>query len=145
MAYAALTDMAARYGNDELTQLAPDSTGANPDPVAIGVALTDAAGVIDGYLASRYQLPLNPVPAIVIRWNCDIARFFLWKSNPSDAVTGLYKGAVSGLAAAAQGSLVLEVAAVDTPLNTDTIVVEGPRREFAARDCGFGRGGFGGF
>ena len=130
VAYAVLQDLIDRYGEQELTLLT-DRTGAGqPDPNVVGIALGDAAETIDSFLAGRYQLPLLTVPPIVTLWCCGIARFLLWKDQASDAVTTLYKAAMTALQLVQAGKMTLEANAIETPTDAETIVVEGPPRQF---------------
>jgi phage gp36-like protein len=125
--------MIDRFGSDELTALT-DRTGAGvPDGTVVGRALDDASQVIDSYLASRYLLPLNPVPDQVGRWCCDIARFFLFKDEVSDAVKALYNASIASLKDAQAGRLTLETAAVDTPTTSGTAILAAPERVFDTR------------
>ncbi|MCR6494794.1 DUF1320 family protein [Thermomonas sp. S9] len=50
------------------------------------VRLDDAQAEIDGYIASRYKLPLPTVPAALARIACDVARYRLWEDVASDDV-----------------------------------------------------------
>lgn len=85
MPYASRADLEARYGADEIADLAPP--GADPDRAA--VALADASAEIDGRLAGTWKLPLPPgtYPALE-RICCAIARRDLYDEAPTDAVTG---------------------------------------------------------
>ncbi|TWB58684.1 gp436 family protein [Nitrospirillum viridazoti] len=131
MPYATLQDMVDRYGSGELRDLTDrDGTAGQPVDAVAGVALTDASQMIDGYLVGRYQLPLSPVPQNVVRWTCDIARFFLWKDQASDAVKTLYTAAVASLVSVQRGTLTLEAGAVEAPQVDNQVVVEGPGRMF---------------
>jgi len=121
MAYAVL---------QELTALTDRAGAGEPDAAAIGLALDDASQQIDSYLASRYLLPLNPVPPAVVRWCCDIARFYLYKDEVSDAVKTLYASAIGALKLAQAGALTLEAAAIDAPTTGGAAVLEGPPRMF---------------
>jgi phage gp36-like protein len=55
--------------------------------VVLDRALQDADDTIDGYLGARYVLPLSPVPAVLARVACELARFYLY----DDLVTELIK------------------------------------------------------
>lgn len=77
----------------EATLRGEDRTAFDPADVAIADdtlvhierALTDADGVIDGYLRMRkpvpYAVPLSPVPGIVSVWARQIARYLLHKDR----------------------------------------------------------------
>lgn len=102
MAYATLVDLLARFGQTELLRLtAPE--GQEPDTideVRVQAALDDASAVIDAYAARRYATPLSPVPQIVTRLCCALARFELAQAGgvtASDAVVAAQKAAVQFL------------------------------------------------
>lgn len=59
------------YGSDEVA--AADAALARIDE-----AMLDATGFIDSFLSDRYVLPLTPVPRLIKRLCCDVARFYLW-------------------------------------------------------------------
>lgn len=77
MAYATRDDIDIAYGADLLHVVADRDDGGSVDTEAVDRALEDASGVIDGYLGSRYTVPLSPVPQIVKRFAVDIAVFYL--------------------------------------------------------------------
>jgi phage gp36-like protein len=68
---------------------------------------SDACNLIDGYLASRYTLPLSSVPDIVKAWACDIARFKLWDERAPAEVRTRFEDAVGQLKDVAKGHLSL--------------------------------------
>lgn len=80
MAYATRTELVARYGADEIEQ----RESALP-PGAVDRALADADTEIDSFLATRYTVPLSPVPDNVARIAAVMARYQLL----GDAVTEL--------------------------------------------------------
>ena len=130
VAYAVLQDLIDRYGASELTALTDRAGTGSPDPTVTGTALDDATMTIDSFLAGRYLLPLQTVPPVVTLWCCNIARFLLWKDQASDAVTTLYKAAISSLILVQAGKMTLEANAIEVPENGETIVVEGAPRQF---------------
>ena len=107
MPYATQADLEARYGADELTQLT-DRIGAGvPDAAVINRALADADAEIDGYLATRYALPLPTVPPVLARIACDIARYRLWEDRASEEVRRRYEDARRILESIANGRVSL--------------------------------------
>lgn len=60
MTYASLSDLTDRYGMDLLRQLADRDRDGVPDPAVVARALADADAEIDGWLASRYPVPVDP-------------------------------------------------------------------------------------
>jgi phage gp36-like protein len=107
MPYATQADLETRFGVDELTQLT-DRTGAGvPDAGIVARALSDADAEIDGYLASRYALPLATVPPVLARIACDIARYRLWEDRASEEVRRRYEDARRALESIAKGVISL--------------------------------------
>lgn len=77
MSYATPEMLAARVGADRLIEITDrDAEGVADDPM-IAQALADACAEIDGYLASRYRLPLATTPPLLARIACDIAVYRL--------------------------------------------------------------------
>ena len=66
MSYAAQSNLIERFGEAmlvALTDRAAVATGA-VDAAVIARALIDTDAIIDGYLATRYLLPLSDVPQL---------------------------------------------------------------------------------
>jgi phage gp36-like protein len=131
MTYAVLQDLIDRYGASEIIQLSDRDGDGAPDAVVCAKALQDATDVIDGYVGGRYQLPLSPVPGNVSRICSDIARFYLWKDQASDAVMALYKAATAMLTGIQAGSITLESASVDSALTGDAVGFVSGTRTFS--------------
>jgi len=113
MSYATQADLEARFGVDELTQLTDRAGAGVPDATIVARALSDAAAEIDTYLASRYALPLSPVPTVLARIACDIARYRLWEDRASDEVRRRYEDNVRLLEGIAKGVLSLGLPEAD--------------------------------
>lgn len=107
MPYAVKADLEARFGALELVQLT-DETNIPPttaDDAEISAAIDEASSLVDGFLRARYTLPLSPVPDVVKKWTCDIARFFLHgdRAPKGSAVREAYDDAVERLQECAAG------------------------------------------
>lgn len=115
MSYATSNDMIARYPNRDLVQLSnedPAQTTVNLAPIE--QALDDASAEIDGYLESRFALPLNDPPAVLSRLACDIAMYRLQSLRPLHDVADArkrYEDAVELLVRVARGEVTLGLAA----------------------------------
>ena len=107
MTYASQSDLVDRFGATELAQRTDRINGATIDAVVLGRALADADAEIDGYLATRYQLPLASVPAMLVRLASDMARYQLCDDKVPDAVRQRYEDAVSLLKRMASGDVQL--------------------------------------
>lgn len=99
----------ARFGAAEIAEL----SGGVQTP--IDKAIADAEATIDGYIASRYALPLAYVPSLVAGWAADIARFRLWDKQAPDEVRTRYEDAIAALKDLAKGLISLPPDAGGTP------------------------------
>jgi phage gp36-like protein len=130
MVYATSDDMIARYPNRDLVQLTnedPTQTTVNTAP--IDQALEDASSEIDGYLESRFALPLTDPPAVLSRLTCDIAMYRLQSLRPlhdmSDA-RKRYDDALNLLLRVARGEVTLGLTAdnLEAPQSLGSVVTE---------------------
>lgn len=112
MTYATQADLVDRFGTEELAQRTNRVDGLTIDTVVLGRALGDADAEIDGYLATRYSLPLASIPAVLVRLAADIARYRLSDKGISDTVRQRYEDSVSLLKRMASGDVKLGGAAV---------------------------------
>lgn len=115
MPYASPNDMIARYPNRDLVQLSnEDPTQTTVNAAALEQALNDAAAEIDGYLESRFALPLADPPAVLSRLTCDIAMYRLQSLRPLHDLADArkrYEDAVDLLVRVARGEVTLGLAA----------------------------------
>lgn len=110
MSYATVSDMTARFGARELTELTDRTGSGAPDAGLIEQALTDAAAEIDGYLRGRYALPVAPaMPAVLTRIACDLARYLLAAERATEEVRARFEDARRLLAAIADGRVRLGI------------------------------------
>jgi phage gp36-like protein len=105
MAYASKSDLDIRFGTTEILQLADRDGSGVVDTGVVEAALADADVEIDGYLAVLYTLPLTPVPELVKRLSCDIARYRLWKDRASEQVRKGYEDSIDTLKRIAAGTV----------------------------------------
>jgi phage gp36-like protein len=113
MSYADLSGLAERAGEAELRQIADRDRDGTPDPDVIAAALDDADAVINGYVRTRYSLPLSPVPALVATWAVSIARYVLHRNGAPEHVEKDYKDAIAALKDVSRGQIVLTDVAGD--------------------------------
>lgn len=105
MPYCVKADLVRRFGAAELAQLTDETAAQSPDDTEINEACEEASSLIDSYLATRYAVPVDPVPTMVRKWACDIARKYVWKSR-ADAehpVTLAFNAALAQLKDVAKG------------------------------------------
>jgi phage gp36-like protein len=107
MAYAAESDLVAKYGEQEIADISDKSGAGSLDSVVVAAALTDADHEINGYLASRYTVPLLVVPTLIKRIACDITRYRLYDNRPQDEVRQRFDDAIRWLRRVADGEVIL--------------------------------------
>lgn len=119
MPYAAQQDLIDRFGSAELVQLTDkvNRPASTIDATPIDRALTDAAALIDGYVAKLYRLPLAVVPPVLTKNACDIARYYLHgkAAEKDDPVSRAYAEAIGWLKDVSKGVVTLEAEGVAAP------------------------------
>lgn len=111
MPYATQADLVTRFGTDELIQLTDRVNGNAIDAAVVSAALGDADALIEGYLASRYALPITPVPPMLKRMAADLARYMLHGNAATELVRKAYEDALKLLRDLADGRAALAGAA----------------------------------
>jgi phage gp36-like protein len=106
MTYATRQDLAQHYGQDEIDQR-ESMLGAS----AVDTALIGADALIDGYLATRYSLPLSDVPANLVQFAAAIARYKLLGDAATERARLDYQDAVQWLKDVAAGRVQLQASA----------------------------------
>lgn len=131
--YATQQNLIDRFGERELIELtdrAEPSLGTI-DAVVIAKKLADADATINGYLAVKYTLPLSPVPAMLERLGCDIARYYLYEDRVTEQVKRRYDDAIAYLKGVANGTVNLGVdAANQAPASSGGPEFSAPDRVF---------------
>ena len=107
MAYATLTDLIERAGAKEIGQIADRDRDGVPDPDVIESALQDADNLINGYVSTKYALPLPFVPDLIRTWAISIARYFLHRNGAPDHVVRDFDWAEAKLKDVAGGKMSL--------------------------------------
>jgi phage gp36-like protein len=116
VAYAAVADMTARYGVVEMRRVSV-ADGDVPEtvlPARIERTLIDVSSLVDGYLSTRYRLPLDPVPDAIRRAVCVIARHDLWQGgerSPAEEMRKDRDAEIAWLGRLASGAVRLDGAA----------------------------------
>ena len=72
MPYSALSDITAVFPLASVVQLT-DGSGSTPDAAKVTAAITSADALIDGFLRSRYTLPLASTPPMLIDISVNLA------------------------------------------------------------------------
>lgn len=125
MAYITRTDLKDRYGEAEIAQRESMLPAG-----AVDRAISDADAEIDGYLAGRYAVPLSPVPTLIQRLACDIARYRLLGGAAGEEARARYKDASRVLAEIGAGRVSIG-APTATSQTTGTVMVAGGDRHFS--------------
>lgn len=135
MTYATQQNLIDRFGQAEIAQLTDRTNGTTIDATVVGKALADADGEINGYLAIRYTLPLSPVPTIIERLACDIARYYLFEDRVTEVVKARYDAAVKFLTSVSKGVVTLGVdSASAEPAAADSVQFTTGQKVFARED-----------
>lgn len=135
MSYATQQDLIDRYGERELIELTDraEPPADEIDAAVVAAALADADELINGYVSRRYRVPLSPVPGLIQRLACDIARFFLHDDRPTDTVEKAFDSAKKTLLDISAGRAELQAAGVESPAAPGgSVQVSGPGRVFTA-------------
>ena len=114
MSYASLDDLKKKFGQDELIALTDRVNQTTIDASIVTRALEDADAEINIYLLKRYQLPLSGTFPLLTILACDIARFRLHTTDPSDEVRKRYQDAKQMLEDIAHGTYDLNHPPTDT-------------------------------
>lgn len=102
MPYCTAAQFKERFGTDEHDQLLGSDSGRT-----YAAAAADADAVIDGYVGSRYTLPLATVPAFVVAIAADLTRYELYEEAPTKEVIERRKMALDMLRDIKDGNLIL--------------------------------------
>ncbi len=96
MAYCTQADILERLPQDILVQLTDDDDTGQVDAPVVQRAIADADAEIDGYVGTRHQVPLSPVPDLLRKLSVEIAIYHLysrrrgapdeWRQRYDDAI-----------------------------------------------------------
>ncbi len=145
MTYATATDLLNQFSAEEIAQRADrgmprlvtadmlktaaaggDMSGYTADEQAAAAAalalitekLLDAESMVNGYLATRYQVPLATVPRLVMVAACDLARYALYDDLVTEQIGQRHKDTIKTLESIGAGRISL---GIDTAGNKPTI------------------------
>jgi phage gp36-like protein len=141
MTYCTVQDLIDRVGTPRLAQRTDriNKPATTVDTSLVEKHISDAASLIDGYLAKKVSLPLSPVPAVLTKIALDLSWYYILgdavaKDSPEASA---YKDAIRWLQDVAKGLVVLEVAGVEAPSAGDgQIRVKAPSRVFSRDSMG---------
>lgn len=111
---------------------APEQAAAAAALALINGALADADSAIDGYVATRYAVPLAPALAAgVKRLACDLARYHLYDDQVTEAIQKRRDEAVAELRDIAAGRSSLGISNVGAAPSGGLVEMVAPERVFA--------------
>jgi len=128
VAYCTYADLLLNFGEQELDQVADRDLDGEPDDGVLSDGIAFATDLIDGYLRSRYPLPLNPVPHNLVGIACDIARYRFYQAQPTELVIQRYQAAVQWLRDVSTGKADLDV--TDEVVGSSTVAYTTPAAVF---------------
>jgi phage gp36-like protein len=149
-ACATLTQLTERYAERDLRNIT-DVDAQALDTVRAGQAIADASAEIEGYLTTRYLLPLqddtgtpfSAVPTILVRCACDIAIYRLQTLRPADDIKDArqrYEDVVKLLKAIACGDVQLPGAKLRGDVADNPASQSAGMPQFGTPPSLFGRG-----
>lgn len=118
MPYITGAEYIAKYGRIETTRLTDEQKTGEYNSAKLDEALADGASYIDGFVGSRYGLPLTSTPPLLKNINGVLAREILHKTNPTDEVKRQADIARSNLLQISNGKIALPVDTGDAPVST---------------------------
>ncbi len=137
MPYVTLSDLIARYGEPLLVTLTDRGELAlgNIETGTVDRAIADTDAVIDGYLATRYALPLSASQPLLTDVAAAVAIWKLHVYAPDPKIEADYKAAVATLREISSGTIRLSAAGI-APAGTGTsgALVTDRERPFTAEN-----------
>lgn len=117
MNYATVSDLTERYGRSEIANTTPDRNVpvGTIDEGRVNQILADCSSTIDSYLQRRYRVPVSPVPEVLVRVCCQLARFDLANGTgnvPSEQIRAGQQAAMAWLRDVSTGKATLDAVAV---------------------------------
>jgi len=98
---------AAAAGSSLAAYTAEEQAAVAAVMTRIADALAEADSTIDGYVASRFSVPVSPAPAVIVRLACDIARYTLYDDGVTETIQKRYDGCVALLRDIAAGRVAI--------------------------------------
>lgn len=115
MAYITADDLIARYGIEELLDVADRDGDGTADPAVLDAAIGDAQRDIDAQIGGRHAVPLLTVPELVVRICCQLTRYYLHRVQPPEWVRNGYRDALAALADIRDGRVTIDAPSASTP------------------------------
>lgn len=107
--YCTPQNLTDRFGITEIIDLSDRENAAVIITEVLEQAIEDASAEMDGYIGTRYDLPLAIVPKVLMPIACDITRYKLYDEKPTEHVTKRYDDAIKFLRGISKGEVSLGV------------------------------------
>lgn len=81
--YIDQSDLEDRFGEDEIVRVSDRDRDGNEDVDLVADAISDAESEVDSYLGTRYRVPVQDPPRVLVHRTCDIAHYLMlsrWSS-----------------------------------------------------------------
>jgi len=133
VSYITRTDLLDALSEQQLVQLTDDDKLGIADETKISKAITDADAEINGYIATRYAVPITPATDLVKKFSKTIAVKNLWarRQRVPETVRQDYDDVVAQLRDIAKGVITLGVdPAPAESAKSSAGEVSGPERVF---------------
>lgn len=115
--YCSQADILERISQEDLARLTDDTDGQVIDESVVSRAIADADAEINGYVAVRHRVPLDPVPELIRKLSVELAIYHMYSRRvgaPEEWRTR-YEDNQSQLKALSAGKMSLGVGDPDTP------------------------------
>ncbi len=138
MSYTSKAEMIRRYGNTELIELTDrDQLDAIDDDV-LNIAISDADSTINASLQGRYDVPLSPIPDVLLLCASVLARANLYKDEQTDLIINDKKEQLDFLQKVRDGEINLGTAnGAEVEAEDNAVMFEGGGNVFDRNDDSF--------
>jgi phage gp36-like protein len=96
--YCALSDILSAASEVEIARLTDDESGRTINEDVVNTAISKGDELINGYLRSRYDVPLSSPPLLIRNISVDLALYYLnqrrYRTNMPESVENQYKATV---------------------------------------------------
>lgn len=134
MPYSTLEDILALLPEQTVINLTDDSGAGEIGQDKVAAAIADADAEIDGYCATRYTVPFDPVPAVIRKCSADLAIYNLYSryaESVPETRKDRYKNCLKLLENISRGVVTVGETAAPPPLSTGAGKASAPERIFS--------------
>jgi phage gp36-like protein len=134
MAYCTLTDIKDMMDEDEIIRFTDDADAGVVNTSVTDKAIKGADALIDSHIASRYSVPVSPVPDIIAELACDIAIYKICsrRSQAPEEIRLKYDDAVKHLGKIAAGKVLIPAAtSASESASDDAVIITSGTRKFS--------------